>query len=503
MTLWIGTSPSGNFFHGDINMIDEGQFGAWANHMLHGKLMYKDMYIVYGPLYVYPLYILFKIFQPSAFLVRLYLLLGGTVGIIASYFLLLELKVKRLFRIAVLSVFILVPVLHLREGMALWTLFILIKANTYKSSLLYMASGVFSGLTFLISPDFGIFVLIMLLIHFLFKYFAREENIIFDGIIPFLCGLVLLLGICFTWFSLEGWFYDYLRVTLDVSTSLAGINVPNGQNFPNPLSLIQGGTVLTVTKILLSKDYLLYLNLLILFSSLFYIFIKIIKSELKGTAYNLFLITIFGFMVFAVLLTRNGIGHYYYSLPPILLIVSYMMNRLWELRKKSPKLNGLLLTLLSLFLLRIIYVNNPTVISMLTPSTYSTSNFSKSNRVGFLNISLLQKNKIESIGRFISKNTSRSDYVFFFNDEPMMYLLVDRLNPTNYDLPFAGNTIEKRYQMLNGLIKNKPKFIFIDKDVWAVDGIANTQRLPEVYTYIVQNYHIRTEISNVLIYSLN
>lgn len=503
LTLWIGTSPSGNFFRGDINMIDEGQFGAWANHMLHGKLMYKDMYIVYGPLYVYPLFILFKIFFPSAFLVRLYLLLGGTLGIIASDFLLLELKIKKNIRLGVLTVFILVPVLHLREAAALWTLYVLVKANGKDSRQWYLIAGVLGALTFLISPDFGIFILLVIFLHAIFQYFKRGWKQVSKKMMPFLSGYCLFLGICFVWFYHEGWFFDYLRVTLDVSTSLAGINVPNGQNFPNPLSLVQSTTVLGTLKSLLSKDFLLYQNLLVLFSSFFYLTFKEFKSELEGTAYNIFLITLFGLMVFAVLLTRNGVGHYYYSLPPVLLLVAYFIDRLWVQRKESPRLNGLLITLLSLFLIRIIYVNNPALISMLSPSTYVESNFRVPNRVGFLNISPDQANKIKSIQQFIGSNTSPNDTVFFFNDEPMMYLLVDRVNPTNYDLPFAGNTIEKRYQMRNELINNRPKFIIIDKDVWAVDGIANTQRLPEVYTYIISNYHIYKQLDNVLIYSLN
>lgn len=65
--FFIGSAETLSPFYGNINVIDEGQFAAWANFMLHGKLMFKDMYIVYGPLYVYPLYLLFKFFSPSFF----------------------------------------------------------------------------------------------------------------------------------------------------------------------------------------------------------------------------------------------------------------------------------------------------------------------------------------------------------------------------------------------------------------------------------------------------
>src|SRR5689334_9248614 len=63
---------------GDINLIDEGQFGAWIAHMLHGKLLYKDIYAAYGPLYIYPLYLLSKIFGQSAYLIRVVYIVVNT-----------------------------------------------------------------------------------------------------------------------------------------------------------------------------------------------------------------------------------------------------------------------------------------------------------------------------------------------------------------------------------------------------------------------------------------
>ena len=124
------------------------------------------------------------------------------------------------------------------------------------------------------------------------------------------------------------------------------------------------------------------------------------------------------------------------------------------------------------------------------------------DRVGFLNISDSQKRKIIFFQKFVDKNTKKQDYIFLFNDEPSIYMLVDRVNPTMFDLPFIGNTLSKRQDIVSSLRRNSPKYIFIDMDVWAIDGISNFRRLPEVYTYIGKNYSYVATIENVKILKL-
>ena len=55
--FFIGSSLVINPFFGEINVIDEGQFGAWMRHMLHGEFLYNDTYSEYETLYIYPFYL--------------------------------------------------------------------------------------------------------------------------------------------------------------------------------------------------------------------------------------------------------------------------------------------------------------------------------------------------------------------------------------------------------------------------------------------------------------
>ena len=502
VSLLIGTISSGNFFAGDINMIDEGQFASWVTNMLHGKLLFRDIYITYGPLYIYPLYFLFKIFGPSAFLVRFYLTIGGTLGIIASYFLMKILNLRRAVIAVLLIIFLLVPILNLREAAGLWAIYFLFLSHIQKSRNKSLIAGIISSLTFLISPDFGIFVYVLMIIHFLIQYNFRKNIKINIRL-----NLSLLVGVALPWvlfvaIAAQGrWLGSYMYVTADIITSISGINVPNGVNFPNPLVALNAGLIPFI-KFLGSKEMLLYWSILIYLGSFFYLTVNFFLKKAKKEIYLLFLTSVIGIFVYSILLTRHGIDHYFYTLPLNLIVAGYFLGVALSSKRKKW-VEYAIIGFILLFFLRILYANNPNIRTNLNPLTYLRSRAQNSDKVGFLRISNAQKEKIDFFQSFVLQNTTNRDYIFLFNDEPEIYMLVNRANPTNFDLPFIGNTLEKRIQMVKELKKNKPKFVFIDTDVWAVDGIPNTMRLPEVYGYILKNYKFIFEKENVRVYALN
>lgn len=501
-SLVAGSTTSGGLGYGDINMIDEGQFGAWANHMLHGKLMFKDIYIVYGPLHVYPLYLLFKIFEPSAFLARFYLSLGGAVGIVAVYFLLLHLKIRRSVRLIALLLFFAIPIMNLRVSFALWTLYFLFRANKKRSNFIAnLIVGVLAATTFLISQDFGTFIFLILFVHIIYVFITSKSKEFLKSFSAIALGSGSLMLLFFTWFYLEGWLLSYLDTLLDVSTSLAGINVPNGKNFPYPhtfLSLDIGNLL----KSLSSEDILIYGNLVIILSGIFYSIVNAFRLKLKNTNYEALLVGFLALFSFMVLLTRSGIGHYFYTMPPIIILCAFFADSLSKEKKINRHLSTIIITVLVIFALRVVYLNNPNILSAFSPSTYLKRHEPSISRIGPLNISEFQEKKIVLMQSLIRRFTQKGDSVFFFNDQPMMYLLTDRVNPTKFDLPFAANTLDKRLNLLQSLISQKPKIIIFDKDVWAIDGITNIRRLPEVYSYILVSYSLSLEKDNVLIYTL-
>ncbi len=501
-SLLFGTSTSGNFFSGDINMIDEGQFSAWANHMIHGKYLFKDIYITYGPLSVYPLFWLFQIFGASAFLVRLYLTLGGTLGIIATFLLMQELKLKKWIITALLCVFLLIPAFNLRESVGLWALYFLVRSLRDKSIRTSFLTGVAVALSCLVSADFGLFVSFVSVVHYVVSCtvdLKTKEN--FKLFFSYLAGFLTILILFVLWAYSGNWLKDYIVGTVDIITSISGINVPNGVNFPTPIGVLSSGNWGGFVRFLVGHEMLLYWSICVYFAAVFYTVVKLVQKRIGAQDYAFALISLFGLLVYTILLTRHGSGHYFYTLPANLMVCGYFLNKLFDIKRKTITIYIFVLFLF-LYIARILYLNNPMIRSSLNISSYFSSQFGSIDRVGMLNISPSQTRKIIFYQNFVSKNTTSSDYIFLFDDEPSIYMLVDRVNPTKFDLPFVGNRMEKRIDIIKDLTSKKPKYVFIDNDAWPVDGISNKVRLPEVYNFIKIHYSLMDIRENVEIYKL-
>jgi hypothetical protein len=198
-------------------------------------------------------------------------------------------------------------------------------------------------------------------------------------------------------------------------------------------------------------------------------------------------------------------GTFFFTFSPIIVIAGFFSNKLLSLQKKgsvfeSRILSRTIIIIFILSLLRSFLIFRPYYSKIIElPKVFFETNTVL--RLGHISISNTQKNYIQSVQKFIRENTVSSDYVFFLTDEPMMYMFVDRLNPTRFDLPFVGNTMDKRLEILQSLKNKKPKYIIEDTKAWAVDGINNRQRLPEVSSYINSNYFRRTIIGDgVVVY---
>lgn len=494
LSVFVGASAGGSLFFGDINMIDEGQFGAWANHMLQGKHMYKDIYITYGPLYVYPLYVLFKIFGPSAFLTRFYLITTSVTGIIAVAFVLRKLDFTRLTRWFVLSFFVLLPIINFRQGFGFIVIFCLIKVFETKKYIWNFYTGFFIVTSFLVSPDVGVMLSLITFIVLVYEFLTNPDvGKVFKKLGMTILGVVPVITVFILWSVTEGWFTSYLATTSDVFTTFSGINLPNGQNFPNPLQLIpMGKEIVEWVKFVFSKEMLLYWLLIFYIFSLFYLIIKFTVKIKSKEDIVLVLLVLYGFFLYPILIGRSGIGHFFFVLSPSLIIAPIFLKKLFFIFFRSKNIEkifaGTLIFLIFIFGLRLILINRPQIIKNLNWFELLSLQKENPSRVGSLRISQQQKTYINTVQEFIKNNTVQNDKVFFLNDEPMMYLLVDRLNPVRYDLPYIANIKEKRLEILNSFYNNPPKYIFENTEVWKVDGVSNRVRLPEVICFINQRY---------------
>lgn len=506
----IGNASLISPFFGDINFIDEGQFGAWANHMLLGKQMYKDIYITYGPLYVYPLYLLFKIFSPSAFLVRLYLTMGGITGISVVDLFLHKIQISKYSRWLIIFFMCVLPVMQLRQAAGFLVILLALKNFESKNIIWSFLTGFSVMLAFLISPEIGIFSSILVSIMFVYKFISeRTLSLIFSKAFFVFLGCTICSYLFYIWSSSEGWFKDYVNVTQNVLFSFSGINLPNGQNFPNPFMLAPFGKgIFSWIKFVFSKEMLLYWLNFGYVLTLFYFFVKFCARILNKNDKKIIIITLYGLLLYIILVGRSGIGHFFFILSPFLIISGFFIEKLFRLlfEKKEKKIGKfaslILILLIFIFLTRIVLIFRPYFANVTVIPRTLIINKNNPKYIGNIYISDKQKEHIWTIQNFVAKNVSQKDNIFFFNDEPMMYLLINKVNPARYDLPFIANTKDKRLEILNSFINKPPKYIIEDKDVWSVDGIGSAIRLPEVFYFINANYVKSTLTKGIIVYKL-
>lgn len=477
---------------GDLNLIDEGQFAAWANHMLLGKHMFSDIYITYGPLYVYPLYLIFKFLGPQAFYVRLlYSTIGTILGMLFVWIFVEQFRFNKYLKYILLTLLILIPGNSIRQGVVFLSLLPLLKINPDKLSRWSFILGVLMTIAFLITPEAGIILGAIFILTFSY-YFLKSKKIkvYFENLLLVVLGILFPFSLFYIWSSKEGWFNGYLATTKDILSSFSGVNLPNGMGFPNPLEFYYKNKLsLDWIKYLVSKDMLLYWQFLLFIIATIYVVIMVLTTNIKKNLFPFILILFYGLISYYSLIGRTG--NFFLTLTPSLIILTYFAEKLFNIKDKV--ISKILLVIILLFIMRILFIFHPSI-SNINGIFHEFSN-KPVERIGAIKISKQQLNYILAVRDYVSKNTNSKDKIFFLSNEPMMYMITNRLNPSRYDLPYIAHTRDKRYEMLSSFKTHPPKIIFYDTYSWAVDGISNKERLPEIMQFIRQNYY-KTYILN-------
>lgn len=482
-------------WYGDINVIDEGQMGAWANHMLHGKLMYKDIYITYGPFYVYPIYAIFKIVGPEAFYIRLfYGSVGTSFGIAGLLLFISRFSLKKIIFYPLIALLIFIPGAGIRQG-AIYLFLWLILEHSKRKLFFDFLSGIVLACSFLITPEAGIIGgIIVILLYGKRLIFDKNLKNVFLSLLFFTTGLIVLSSLFAVWASSEGWLGSYINTTRDVLQSFSGSNLPNGKGFPNPLDFfIENSPSIGWIKYLVSKDMLLYYQFLLFIISFLYLVTRKLLAVFDKRDYLLFLVTMTGFIHYYSLVGRTG--NFFLALTPTIIILAYFAEKLWPTVKRNGASAQLgLLILIVLVIARIFYIFIPSLQNLKgLIAQFERKHYVE--RLGSVAVSYDQEVYFRLIQNYVERNTASNDYVYFLSNEPIMYLLVDRVNPSRYDLSYIAHTLEKRYELLNSLKLNSPKLIFYDTVSWPVDEVSNKKRLPEIIAFI-NTYYAKTYIGN-------
>ncbi len=504
--LFIGSGIVVSPFYGDINLIDEGQFGAWVTHMLQGQHLYKDMYAAYGPFYIYPLYLLAKLFGPSVFLIRIvYIVLNVFFAVIVAQAVIQKLRVAYKLQLFAVFLLLVIPGFGMRQGEGLLTILLVIEAFERKKIGWSILLGINLAIAFLVSSEIGIFSTTIVFLLFCYKSVTEKlGDVIYLKFLACATGIALIFLPFLFWSMTEGWFFDYVHSVITDLSTFSGINLPNGQNFPAVVySIPNTFSPMIWLKYLLSKQMLLYwlfFFYILVFSSLFVGYV--LKQSRKETM-SIFILFLFGFFLVTILVGRSG--HFPFILSPVIVFFAYFIDRaVKRLRVRQSPAGQLfffsIIVVIIVFSVRIVSLYRPHFVNVISLPYAIIHRGAGVEYVGPIALSVKQKQSLISIQTFVARNTRPDEPVFFLNNEPMMYLLVNRRNPTRYDFPYIANSKEKRLELLHDLRSAPPRYIFVDTSAWDVDGVSNWQRLPEIVSYAQQFYKKVGNVGDIVVY---
>lgn len=94
------------------------------------------------------------------------------------------------------------------------------------------------------------------------------------------------------------------------------------------------------------------------------------------------------------------------------------------------------------------------------------------------------------ITNYITSLTNKDDYFFDFSSDPLFYFTTKLRNPTRFSISWFADPAPLEKQMLNELRANPPKVVLYESGTYydRPDFIPMTQRLPVVNEWLLQNY---------------
>lgn len=496
--LFVGQANGISAIRGDINFIDEGQYAAWISDMHSGKTIYKDTYVQYSPLQVYPPYILTSIFGESIFYIRLWnTTITSFLGFVVLLALLKSLKTHWFVGILSIILLILLPGISIRYWLPILTFIFAVNAKKKQSKKMALVLGISLAITFLQSIEVGVITGILILFYLAIDLLQKRKF----ALVAWSGAGFFFVFFLFAMLALsQEWFVSYIRTSLDFIASASGIGLPNGQGLPNLLIHELPRSPLPILKFFFSQQMLFYQSLFVL---VLFLSITIIRNLLRiadDRDVIIFFVLMYSILLFGVIVGRSG--HYFSLLPMVITCSSHFLSLAITASYKHGRRKELLFTYFCIGIF-ILYGVRHILIFRYTDffRNRTAEKVTSLPEVSPITISDEQAAIIIQLQKYIQKHSQLNDAVYIFNNQPAWYFFLKRKNPTMYNLPMTAVTKKQRLDIVASLHNNSPKFIIEDENAWPIDGISDRRRMPEIYAYIAKNYSVKEKVGNFLIYS--
>ncbi len=452
---------------------DEGIYQVLGVAMNNGRLLYRDIWDNKPPL----LYFVYSLFNSDQFYVRLFSLIVGLISVLAFFYLSKKLfkKEKLVFwSTAIYAVLFGLPILegniaNAENFMLLPTIIaaiLILKSAEYKIQntkyKMLLLSGFLISLAFLFKIvavfDFAAFFVFIVLSDetFYLKNLIKIKGIFLEikKVSPFVISFFLPIFIIALFFFLNGSLSYFLKATFFANVGYVG--------YGNKLIIPQGFLILKLAVL-----------------ALFCLFLYFKRKSFDTT--TLFVLLWFAFSLFNAFFSQRPYTHYLLNLLPafVLLLGFIFYNR----RLQNLSFLIALLTFVVVIKNFWIYAKFPFYYANFI--YYVAGNESVSSYQAFFDKGTPITYEIAT---FINANTAKSNSIFLWGNNAMVYKLTDKLPPGKYAVAYHITSYTDGVQNTkDALALKKPKFIVI---------MPNVGPIP----FSLVNYKEKITIDNVLIY---
>lgn len=523
-----------NFFYANwldhyVFYSEEGQHLSYISNLFYGKELFKETYVIYGPLMEYPIYWFMSILGKNIVVFRLFTYILNLSAYTIIYILLR--KTCRYFITAVTGILLLIslyfPVFpapngsHLRTACGFIPIIFIISENKKTEMRRIFFSGIAAACALFFSPEIGISSLIavssVLIIGGIIKKGTPAKKTV-KSFFCFFAGFFLVISLMFLYLFSRGSLGSYISGTISYSyyVTLGFGNIP----FPG---IIQSIISLTDN---LSRESLrdfftvfcFYWPIAVYFFSLSIIILKLFLSKEERNLSLIFGITVYGIILFRGALSRSGIDRNYLLIQPALILSIYMIEKYITIffdKKERVKEKIFVYSWIMLFLISgiMLYCAIP---GKLAVKTSLKSMYSKVFNVtlsiesplmikiqtknsGHVSIPPEEAKRIMSIKNFLSPFIDNGERFFVFPNDAIFYFLFDIPMPARFGVIHDAATKELKIGIIESLKSEKPRFIISTEKIYQVDLIPEDMEFPEIIKYIEDNYYIIKEIEGVKI----
>jgi hypothetical protein len=465
-------------------LAEEGEMLAWADTVLRGGALSRDVFCLYGPLSTWSVTVMFHLFGATITVWRAWIFAAGAAGLIAAYLLLRGLvrtRTAALLGAVATGVFCatVIPAMSWspsRVGLGLGALACLCRAGGDDPRRWLAATGALVGLALLYSQEVGVACAVAVAAALVLRP-DRVRALAWSAL-----GGASVLAPALAYIGAQG---------------ALGATFENLFLFPRIRVLGFGG--LPFPALDLSSEALrAYFVPVVLAVSGFATAVRLLGGERGARVATELALFVFGLLLFSAALSRPDTTHFAFAAPPALVLLAGLVedgavlaaSRAAPLGDRAAA--ALAVALATAALAPYLGWLGANLISFGAPAP---ANFRplRLARAGGVLVPDSFAGDLEHVVEAIRQRTGPDEPIWVFPNEALLYFLAERPQATSYPLALFAVTSAQRSELVAQLERVRPRYAVVYRHAPAVDGITYDVALPEVLAYLANRYEVEAD----------